>query len=275
MADLRLDLNTYRVPTDGSFKLASIPTDVDEGLDKDDAKDQTKANIEASADLQERLWAEDKQSLLFVVQAMDTGGKDSLIRNVTRGLNPQGVTVTNFKAPTKEELEHDFLWRVHDHTPAKGEIALFNRSHYEDVLIVKVHGWAPPEIIERRYDHINDFEQLLADSGTTVVKIYLHISKDYQKERLQRRLRRPDKHWKFNPADLDERARWDDYMVVIEDALNRCSTEAAPWHVVPAQTRWYRDLLVSQLMLETLQRMDPQYPEPSFDISQYPPESIV
>ncbi|MEM1092974.1 MAG: polyphosphate kinase 2 family protein [Bacteroidota bacterium] len=275
MADLRLDLSAYRVPSDGTFRLASVPTDVDGGLDKEEAKDQTKANIEASAELQERLWAEDQQSLLIAIQAMDTGGKDSLIRNVTRGLNPQGVTVTSFKAPTKEELEHDFLWRIHDHTPAKGEIAIFNRSHYEDVMIVKVHGWAPPEIIERRYTHINTFEQLLADSGTKVVKVYLHISKDYQKERLQRRLRRPDKHWKFNPADLDERKLWDEYMVVIEEAMNRCSTEAAPWYVVPAQTRWYRDLLVSQLMLDTLRAMDPQYPAPNFDISKYPPESIV
>ncbi|MEM6645283.1 MAG: PPK2 family polyphosphate kinase, partial [Bacteroidota bacterium] len=198
-----------------------------------------------------------------------------LIRNVTRGLNPQGVTVTSFKAPTKEELAHDFLWRIHAHTPAKGEIAIFNRSHYEDVMIVKVHGWAPPDVLERRYDRINGFEELLADSGTKVVKVYLNISKDYQQERLQRRLRRPDKHWKFNPADLDERKLWDDYMVVIEEAMNRCSTEAAPWYVVPAQTRWYRDLLVSQLMLDTLRGMDPQFPEPNFDISQYPPASIV
>ena len=190
------------------------------------------------------------------------------------GLNPQGVRVWSFKAPTEKELAHDFLWRVHKQAPGAGYIGVFNRSHYEDVLIVRVHEWAEPDVIERRYEHINHFEALLADGGTRVLKLMLHVSPEYQLERLRRRLRKPDKHWKFNPDDLDERALWDDYQDAFEIALAQTSTEAAPWYVIPGEERWFRDLVVSQLLLETLEEMDPQFPEPSFDPADYPPDSI-
>jgi PPK2 family polyphosphate:nucleotide phosphotransferase len=210
-----------------------------------------------------------------VLQAMDTAGKDSSIRELTDGLNPQGCRVWNFKAPSTEERAHDFLWRLHHRAPKKGMIAIFNRSHYEDVLIAKVKGLAPAALIEKRYGHINDFERLLADHGTRIVKVMLHVSKDYQLGRLKRRLERPDKHWKFDPGDLTERARWDDYMRAYETAISRCSTEHAPWYIVPAERRWFRDLVLTQLLRETLEEMAPQYPAPTFDPADYPPESLV
>ena len=205
---------------------------------------------------------------------MDAGGKDSTTEHVFGPMNPQGVRVASFKAPSTLEKSHDFLWRVHAKAPQKGMIRVFNRSHYEDVLIVKVHGWAEADVIERRYDHIRHFEALLADAGTRVVKVMLNISKDYQLERFRRRLERPDKHWKFNPGDLKERDHWEDYMRAFEVAMERTSTEAAPWYVVPAETRWYRDLVVSQILVDTLEAMDPQYPEPEFDPADYPPGSL-
>ena len=271
----QIDLDRYRVSPDGAFALTSIAPDDTQGLeDKDAAKAALKANRKQMAELQERLYAEGKQSLLLVLQAMDTGGKDSTIRRVTEGLNPQGCSVASFKAPTERELAHDFLWRVHQQAPPQGHIRIFNRSHYEDVLIVKVHEWVSPEVIEQRYAHINAFERLLSDAGTRIVKVMLYISKDYQLERLRRRLRRPDKHWKFNPGDLDERKHWDAYMEAYEAALRRCSTEHAPWYVVPAERRWFRNLVVSSLLLNALEAMDPQYPAPTFDPADYPPESI-
>lgn len=279
MAQLSFDYTKYRVPTDGVFSLAAIdPADtqgLDEDRDKDAAKDRLDENKERLDDLQERLYAEGKQSLLLILQAMDTAGKDSTIRKVVGDVNPQGCRVTSFKAPSAEELAHDFLWRIHDHAPPKGYIGVFNRSHYEDVLIVRVHGWAAPELLEKRYDHINAFEKLLADHGTRIVKVMLYISKDYQLERLRRRLRRPDKHWKFNPDDLKERERWDDYMAAYEIALRRCSTPYAPWYVIPAEERWFRNLVISQLLVDTLDAMDPQFPEPGFDPADYPPESLT
>lgn len=279
MGNLVFDYTKYRVPTDGAFSLADVDTDDTQGLDedrhKDDAKERLDDNQKRLNDLQERLYAEDKQALLLVLQAMDTAGKDSTIRKVMGDLNPQGCRVTSFKAPSKEELDHDFLWRIHDHAPAKGMIGIFNRSHYEDVLIVRVHGWAAPDLIERRYGHINAFEKLLADHGTRIVKVMLHISKDYQRERLQRRLERPDKLWKFNPGDLKERAHWDDYMAAYEVALRRCSTDDAPWYVIPAENRWFRDLVISQLLVDTLEAMNPRFPEPTFDPADYPPASIT
>jgi PPK2 family polyphosphate:nucleotide phosphotransferase len=228
-----------------------------------------------AAKYQEKLYAESRQSLLVVLQAMDTGGKDGTIKAVTRGINPQGIQVVSFKAPSKAELARDYLWRVHARVPPKGYIGIFNRSHYEDVLIVRVHGWADPEVIDRRYEQINRFEQLLTDTGTRVVKIMLHISKEYQLSRLRRRLSRPDKHWKFNPGDLKERALWPEYMSAYQAALSKCSSAIAPWYVVPAETRWYRDLLVSQILVNELEAMNPQYPKPSFDPSEFSPESIA
>ncbi|MEM6327248.1 MAG: PPK2 family polyphosphate kinase [Bacteroidota bacterium] len=270
-----MDTTPYRIALGEPVRLGDRPTEVDGGRSKDELDDLHEANIEALDELQERLFAEGKQSLLVVLQAMDAGGKDSTIGKVFGPLNPQGVRVWSFKKPTEKELAHDFLWRVHKQAPGHGTIGVFNRSHYEDVLIVRVHGWASPEIIERRYDHIRHFEEMLRDGGTTVVKIMLNISKDYQAERFRRRLRRPDKHWKFNPADLDEREHWDDYMRCFEIAMERTSTEAAPWYVVPAENRDFRDALVSQIVRDHLEAMDPQYPEPEFDPADFPPESVV
>jgi PPK2 family polyphosphate:nucleotide phosphotransferase len=273
-----VDLDRYRVTPGEPPRLSERDTADTQGLfeaeDEDHVDALVDANIDRMDDLQERLFAEREQSLLVILQAMDGAGKDSTIEHVLGGLNPQGVRVWNFGKPTEKELAHDFLWRVHKRTPGAGYIGVFNRSHYEDVLIVRVHGWAEPDVIERRYDHINHFEALLADGGTRIVKLMLHVSKDYQLERMRRRLRRSDKHWKFNPADLKERERWDEYMEAFEVALTRCSTDVAPWYVIPGEERWFRDLVVSQLLLETLEDMDPQYPEPSFDPEDYPPESI-
>lgn len=273
-----IDYEKYRVPTDGPFSLSALASDDTQGFDegdKDWAKDQVDAYQGQLTDWQERLFAEREQSLLLVLQAMDTAGKDSTIRKVMGCLNPQGCRVTGFKAPSSEERAHDFLWRIHDHAPPKGYIGIFNRSHYEDVLIVRVHQWAPKDLIEKRYDHINAFEKLLADHGTRIVKVMLNISKAYQRKRLQRRLERPDKHWKFNPGDLKERERWDDYMKAYETALRRCSTPYAPWYVIPAEHRWFRDLIISKLLVDTLTDMNPRYPEPDFDPADYPPASIV
>jgi PPK2 family polyphosphate:nucleotide phosphotransferase len=217
------------------------------------------------AEYQERLYAESKQSLLIVLQAMDAAGKDSTIAKLTSRLNAQGCHVHSFKGPTKQELSHDFLWRVHDKAPAEGEITIFNRSHYEDVLIVKVHGWADEEKIKARYEHINNFESLLEDRGTKVVKFMLNISPEYQMERFVRRLDRPDKNWKFNPGDLDERKLWPAYMEAFELAMNATSKKNAPWYVVPAENRLLRDVMIASVTLEALKEMNPQFPEPDFD----------
>ena len=275
---MKIDLDRYRIAPGAEVRLAERDPADTQGLsekeDEDEADAQVEENVEACDALQERLYAEGRQSLLLVLQAMDAGGKDSTIRKVLGGLNPQGVRVWSFKAPTPEELAHDFLWRVHRRVPGAGYIGVFNRSHYEDVLVVRVHGLAPPEVVERRYGHIVAFERLLHDEGTRVVKVMLHVSKAYQLERFRNRLEKPDKHWKFNPADLEERARWDDYMRAFEVAIERTSTDFAPWYVVPAEERWFRDVVVSQLLRETLEDMDPQYPAPSFDPADYPPEAL-
>jgi len=216
-------------------------------------------------ELQETLYAEHKHKVLIVLQAMDTGGKDGAIRKVFEGVNPQGVRVASFKAPTSEELDHDYLWRVHQHTPGKGEIVIFNRSHYEDVLIVRVHGLAPEKVWRKRYDQINAFEQMLAEEGTTILKFFLHISRQEQKDRLQARLDDPTKRWKFNPDDLEERKRWNDYMDAYEEVLRRTSTDCAPWYVVPANCKWYRDLVIGAAIVEKLKALRIRFPEPTFD----------
>jgi PPK2 family polyphosphate:nucleotide phosphotransferase len=227
---------------------------------KTEGKTALKGYNERLAELQTRLYAETKQKFLIVLQAMDTGGKDGTIRHVFKGVNPQGVRVWSFGVPSEWELAHDYLWRVHQRTPESGTISIFNRSHYEDVLVVRVKDLVPRERWERRYDHIVDFEGLLADEGTRVVKIFLHISKEEQKQRLQARLDQPDKHWKFSPGDLDDRKLWDDFVDAYEDALTRTSTGKAPWYVVPADRKWYRNLVVSSILIKTLEEMDPQYP---------------
>jgi PPK2 family polyphosphate:nucleotide phosphotransferase len=210
--------------------------------------------------LQERLYAEGRRSLLVILQAIDTGGKDGVIRHVMRSLNPQGCVVTSFKVPTPEERNHDFLWRVHKAVPAKGMIAVFNRSHYEDVLVTRVHGLITPADAKRRMHHINEFERLLVDSGTTVLKFFLAISKDEQRRRLQARLDDPHKRWKFSPNDLIERKSWTRYAAANAEVLSATSTTHAPWHLIPADHKWYRNYVVARTMLDTLKGMDPKFP---------------
>jgi PPK2 family polyphosphate:nucleotide phosphotransferase len=220
------------------------------------------------ATLQERFWAEGSRSLLVVLQGMDTSGKDGTIRHVFRGVNPLGVRVTAFKAPSDEERKHDFLWRAHRAAPAHGEIGVFNRSQYEDVLIVRVHAFVPEPVWRARYDAINDFERHLTEENTTIVKFWLHISADEQRRRLQARLEDPTKRWKFNPDDLEERKRWPEYQAAAEEMLRRTTTPEAPWYVVPANHKWYRNWVVSRVLVDTLEAMNPQYPEPK-DLGHY------
>jgi PPK2 family polyphosphate:nucleotide phosphotransferase len=233
---------------------------------KRDAKHELKMLNARLESLQELLYAEGKQKLLVVLQAMDTGGKDGVIRHVFDGVNPQGVKVASFKKPTSIELAHDYLWRVHPNTPGRGEIVIFNRSHYEDVLVVRVHNLVPPAVWEKRYEHIVAFEKLLVDEGTTILKFFLHISKEEQKERLQARLDTPEKQWKFSVGDLKERALWDDYIKAYEAVLSRTSMDFAPWYIVPADRKWYRNLVIGTIITEKLESLDMVFPEPEDDI---------
>lgn len=210
---------------------------------------------------QEMLWAEGKRKLLIVLQGMDTSGKDGVIRRVFEGVNPSGVRVASFKAPTAEELAQDFLWRVHRQAPRAGDVVIFNRSHYEDVLVVRVRGLAPETVWRKRYQQINDFERLLSETGTTILKFFLHISRDEQKERFQDRLGDPTKRWKFRAGDLEDRAHWKQYAEAYREALERTSTPWAPWWVVPADRNWYRDLVISQVIVTALETLAPRYPE--------------
>jgi PPK2 family polyphosphate:nucleotide phosphotransferase len=211
--------------------------------------------------LQELLFAEHKHKVLIILQAMDAGGKDGTIRHVFEGVNPAGVRVASFKSPTPEELDHDFLWRIHKVVPASGEMVIFNRSHYEDVLVVRVHNIVPPEVWSKRFDQINEFERTLAESGTTILKFYLHIDLNEQRERLQARLDDPAKHWKFRLGDLEERKLWPDYMEAFEDVLSKTSTDHAPWYIVPANRKWFRDLVISTVLVDTLEGLKMKYPE--------------
>lgn len=231
------------------------------GGSEDQAKEESGRLTKKLEALQETLYAEDKHSLLIVLQAMDTGGKDGTIRRVFEGVNPQGVRVARFKEPTPEELSHDFLWRVEQKLPARGEIAIFNRSHYEDVLVVRVHNLAPKKVWRRHYDEINDFERRLADEGTTILKFYLHIDADEQKKRLQARLEDPTKEWKFSEDDLKERKYWDQYMKAYEHALEKTSKDWAPWYLIPGNHHWFRDLLVSSVIVNTLEGLKMSYPK--------------
>ncbi len=255
-----------KVTGSNKIRLKQIDPDEKGGLTKEEGIHllrAQKARIKAS---QARLFAENRQSLLVAFQAIDTGGKDGTIRNVFSGVNPQGCRVWSFGVPTEEELEHDVFWRYHQHTPARGMIGIFNRSYFEEVLVVRVKELAPEEQWKRRYDEINEFERILANNGTRIIKFYLHISKDEQKERLQSRLDDPEKHWKFNVSDLDDRELWDDYQKAFEDAINKCGTKEAPWYVVPANRKWYRNLLVAQTIADTLEEMAPQWPEEEPDL---------
>lgn len=259
-----LDTSSFRVVPGAELDLTSHDPDSKLGFDggKKQGRKALIAYRKQLSALQERLWAEKRQSLLVVIQAIDTGGKDGTIRHVFSGVNPQGVRVTSFGKPNDRELAQDYLWRVHRETPQDGYIKIFNRSHYEDVLVVRVHNLVPETQWSRRYGHIRDFERMLSDEGTSVVKLFLNISKEEQAERLQARLDEPDKNWKFNKADLRDRALWDDYQEAFRVALQETSTEIAPWYVVPANRKWYRNLVVSSILIETLEKMDPEYPDP-------------
>jgi PPK2 family polyphosphate:nucleotide phosphotransferase len=263
-----LDTSLYRIEPGAELSLADHdPADrALYGGDKSAGKEETKKLNKRLEELQELLYAEGRQKVLIVLQAMDAGGKDGTIRHVFDGTNPQGVKVASFKKPTAEELGHDYLWRVHRHAPGAGEIVIFNRSHYEDVLVVRVHDLVPPERWRRRYRHIIEFERLLAEEGTTILKFFLNISKDEQKERFQSRLDEPHKRWKFAKGDLSERRRWDDYMRAFEVALSKTSTGLAPWYVIPADRKWYRNLVISRILVETLEGLGMEYPDPEEDL---------
>ena len=247
-----------------------LRTDSTEGAPggKEETKAATTVLLERLAGLQARLWAEHTRSLLVVLQAMDAGGKDGTVKKVFSGVNPMGVHAVAFKAPNDAELAHDFLWRIQRELPERGDIGIFNRSHYEDVLIVRVDELVPEKVWRPRYAAIRAFEEHLADEGTTIVKLFLHISKEEQAERFQARLSDPTKNWKFNVADVDVRKRWDDYQVAYADAIGRTSTEAAPWYVVPADRKWYRDWAVATILVDVLEKMDPLFPEPAPGLSQ-------
>ena len=257
-----------RFPEEGG-SLSAFEPDADGWLSKSTAKALIASNAEAIAPLAHRLYAEADRKLLLVLQGMDTSGKDSTVEAVFARTPPLNVRVEGFKAPSRRELAHDYLWRVHAKVPAAGEIAVFNRSHYEDVLVVKVKGYASPEAVDKRYGHINDFERMLTDTGTTVLKVMLHQSREEQAERLRLRLEEPDKRWKFNPGDLEDRALWPEFMDAYETMLRRTSTEHAPWHVVPADSRKARKAVIGTLVRDTLERMDQRYPDPGYRPGDY------
>ncbi|MGD8464516.1 MAG: polyphosphate kinase 2 family protein [Anaerolineae bacterium] len=253
----------FLVPPDADVRLVDYdPAYTGEFQDKDETKDELKRNVKRLRELQRVLWAESKHALLIVLQALDAGGKDGTIRHVFRGVNPQGCQVTSFKVPTEEELAHDFLWRIHKAAPRRGYIGIFNRSHYEDVLVVRVHNLVPEAAWRPRYEQINQFEKLLADTGTTILKFFLNVSREEQKERFEARLRDPRKNWKFSMGDVKERGHWDEYMRAYEEALSRCSTSWAPWHVIPADHKWYRNLAISRILVDTLEKLEMRYPPP-------------
>jgi PPK2 family polyphosphate:nucleotide phosphotransferase len=255
------DYPRYRIEPGERASLGTIdPDETEHYRKKKDVAKELERQRRRIQGLQARLYAENERGLLIVLQAMDTGGKDGTIKHVFSGVNPQGCRVSSFKTPSAEESNHDFLWRYHKSAPARGRIGIFNRSHYEDVLVVRVKRLVPEEIWIERYGQINDFERNLSLDGITVLKFFLHISKDEQKRRLQSRLDNPDKRWKFSSDDIKERAFWDDYQAAFEDALTNCSTGHAPWYVVPANKKWYRNLVIARTIADTLAKIDPQFP---------------
>jgi PPK2 family polyphosphate:nucleotide phosphotransferase len=262
-------MKRYRVKPGEKLRLVDRdPNDTSafSGNKEEGKQEHLKLNAELES-LQELLYAQHLHKILIVFQAMDTGGKDGVIRSVFDGVNPTGVHVASFKAPNAVELDHDYLWRVHHRTPARGEIVIFNRSHYEDVVVVRVHGLVPKESWQNRFRHIREFERMLCDEGVTILKFFLHIDKDEQRERLHARLDDPQKHWKFNAADVKERARWDEYMQAYEEAIAETSTDGAPWYVVPANKKWYRDLVVGSVLVDKLKSLKMKYPPSTEDLS--------
>ena len=256
-----------KVPSKGKFKLAEVDPDDTHGVKKPDAADRLAKNCERLSVLQYLLYAEARRALLVVLQGIDAGGKDGTIRHVMSGLNPQGVDVTSFKVPEGAEKRHDYLWRVHAAVPEYGKIGIFNRSHYEDVLVVRVHGLVPKAVWSQRYDQINNFERMLTQNGVTILKFLLYISKDEQAKRFRARLEDKTKNWKFSPDDIREREYWDQYIQAYEDMLQKCSPEDAPWYVIPSNHKWFRNLAVSQIVSQKMDEMGLKYPKPAADLS--------
>lgn len=257
----------YRHPQGKKLKLSSIDTSgkaLAEELDKEKSYAPFEILRDELQQLQKMLYAQNKHRILVVMQAMDTGGKDGCIKHVFSRVDPQGLNVVPFKKPSEEALAHDFLWRIHKHVPRNGHITVFNRSHYEDIIAVRVKELYPEKVWKKRYRHVVDFEQMLVDEGTTIVKIFLHISKEEQKNRLQARLDNPNKYWKFNPDDLKDRARWEDFMETYEDVIEKTSTADAPWYIIPSDRKWYRNLCVGRIMVETLKKLKMDFPEPTW-----------
>ncbi len=248
------------------IRLKDFDPNYRDGTHKEAAKSEAAENAAALDELAYRLYAEHRRALLIVLQGMDTSGKDGTIRHVMSRVSPQTCKVVSFKQPNSEELEHDFLWRVHKAVPAHGQLGIFNRSHYEDVLIVRVHELAPKKVWATRYDKINGFEKFLADEGIVVLKFFLHISRDEQRRRLEQRIKTPHKRWKISESDVKERAYWNAYQRAYEDALTKCSTDAAPWHIVPSDRRWYRNLVVGRVVRKTLEQMNPKFPKSTLDL---------
>ena len=250
----------FRVSPGSRVDLRRVDPDGSPGFSRESAGLKMTTDLARLASLQERIWAERKHRVLIVLQGIDASGKDGTISHVMSAFNPQGCRVVGFGVPSEVELAHDYLWRIHAATPRTGEIVIFNRSHYESVLVERVHSLVPEAVWRKRYDQINDFEATLAAEGTMIVKFFLHIDRDEQLARLKARYDDPTKRWKFNVGDLDERKLWDDYRVAFEDALERCSTAVAPWYVIPANHKWYRDLAVGEIVAQTLETLDPRYP---------------
>ncbi|MGD8805369.1 MAG: polyphosphate kinase 2 family protein [Chloroflexota bacterium] len=260
--------NLHRLEPGRAIRLEDITTAGKQlAPDRQAAEKEFKALRDELIELQRRHYAADRDKLLIVFQAMDAGGKDGTIRRVFRGVNPQGVQVTSFKVPSKKELAHDFLWRIHQAVPPKGMIGVFNRSHYEDVLVVRVNNIVPESVWRPRYAQINNFEKMLVETGTIILKFYLHISKKEQRERFQARIDDPTKNWKFSFDDLEKRKLWPDYMAAYEEMLNQTTTAWAPWHVIPADQKWYRNLAVTRTIVSTLKELDPKYPKPEQDLT--------
>jgi PPK2 family polyphosphate:nucleotide phosphotransferase len=260
------DATPFRIKPGTKLRLRDIdPADTNGFRDKEAAKLRTKEDSKIINELQDRLYAEGKRALLVVLQGTDTSGKDGTVRGVFNETGPLGVSVTAFKRPSDEELAHDFLWRAHLACPRRGYIGIFNRSHYEDVLVGRVRKLAPANEIEARYEQINAFEKILSENGTVILKFMLHISKKEQAERLQARVDEPENRWKFNPGDLEDRKLWDEFQAAYETMLQRCSTAWAPWHVIPADRKWARNAIIGAIVRDTLERMNPQYPKPDWD----------
>jgi PPK2 family polyphosphate:nucleotide phosphotransferase len=254
----------FRVDDPDSFALDKIDPDDTAGgpSSKEEARAAGDALHERLAELQELFFAGHEHKLLIILQGMDTSGKDGTVRHVMRGVNPASMDVVSFKKPSLIELDHDYLWRVHQRVPGKGEIVIFNRSHYEDVLVVRVHDLVPAEVWKKRYDQINDFEQMLCENGVIILKFFLHISLKEQRERLQARLDDPTKRWKFQHGDLEERQLWSEYQEAYNDALRKTSTKWAPWYVIPANRKWFRDAVVGDIIIKTLEKLDMKWPQP-------------